>query len=67
MRNKKIKVSQTEKIEYKNYWRKATEFYETMQDNLIKSKWNAAALNAIHAGISANDALLVCFHGSKKH
>jgi len=71
MKNKEVKVSKAEKVEYKNYLRKATEFYETMQDNLIKGKWNAAALNAIHAGISANDALLVYFHGirssSPKH
>lgn len=71
MKNKEVKVSKAEKSEYKNYWKKATEFYETTQDNLIKGKWNASALNAIHAGISANDALLVCFHGirssSPKH
>ena len=43
----------------------------TIQDSLIKQKWNSAGLNAIHAGISAADAVLVCFHGirstSPKH
>lgn len=42
-----------------------------MQESLRKEKWNAAALNAIHAGISANDALLTFHFGlrsiSPKH
>ena len=42
-----------------------------MQESLKKEKWNAAGLNAIHAGISANDALLTFHFGlrsiSPKH
>ncbi|MBI4336139.1 MAG: HEPN domain-containing protein, partial [Candidatus Omnitrophica bacterium] len=41
------------------------------QDSLVREKWNAAGLNAIHAGISSADALLVSLHGvrstSPKH
>ena len=66
-----IKTAKIEKSFYKNYLQKALEFRETMRTCLSATNWNAAALNAIHAGISANDAVLVCFHGirsiSPKH
>ena len=42
-----------------------------MRDCISDAKWNSAALNAIHTGISANDATLICFYGirsiSPKH
>lgn len=41
------------------YLRKAREFLRAAQHALAAEDWNAAALNAIHAGISANDAFLV--------
>jgi len=54
-----------------NYLKKAEEFYETMQDALIKKRWNAAASNAIHAGISSADSVAVFIKGirssSEKH
>jgi len=62
---RRIKASKVDREDYHKYWKKAEEFYETAEDRLTKGKWNAAALNAIHSGISANDALLVCFHGVK--
>ncbi len=62
---KKIKTTTVSKSDYSNYLRKAAEFHETMQDSLSKGKWNAVGLNAIHAGISAADALLVFFHGMR--
>lgn len=68
---KTIKTAPVHKSDYSNYLKKAQEFHETMQDSLSKGKWNAVGLNAIHAGISAADALLVFFHGvrstSPKH
>jgi len=53
------------KDEYLNYWRKAQELESVMQTALLKSNWDAAALNALHAAILANDALLIFFHGIK--
>lgn len=71
MSPKNIKTTRVPKSDYANYLKKAEEFLSTLQDSLIKGKWNAAGLNAIHAGISASDAILVCFHGvrstSPKH
>lgn len=62
---KVIKTSHTAKSDYINYLKKAKEFFSIAQDSLIKEKWNAAGLNAIHSGISSADALLVCLHGIK--
>ena|SRR3989344_9377004 len=46
-----------------NYLKKAEEFYGTMHDALIKKRWNAAASNAIHTGISAADSVAVFIKG----
>jgi len=66
-----IRTSSVPKLNYINYLKKAEEFLSSAQDSLIKEKWNAAGLNAIHAGISSADALLVALHGirstSPKH
>lgn len=68
---KTIKTASVHKSDYSNYLKKAAEFHDAMQDSLSKGKWNAVGLNAIHAGISAADALLVFSHGirstSPKH
>ena len=67
----KFKIGKSSKEDYKKFLRKAEEFYEMMQHSLMKEKWNAAGLNAIHTGISANDALLTFHFGlrsiSPKH
>src|SRR3989344_5187413 len=62
---KAIKTATVSKSDYSNYLKKSAEFHETMQECLSKGKWNAAGLNAIHAGISAADALLVFYHGMR--
>ena len=68
---KEIKTSHVAKSDYINYLKKAEEFFSSAQDSLVREKWNAAGLNAIHAGISSTDALLVSLHGirstSPKH
>lgn len=68
---KEIRTSYVPKSDYINYLKKAEEFFSSAQDSLIKEKWNAAGLNAIHTGISSADALLVSLHGirstSPKH
>jgi len=67
----KFKIGKSSKEEYKKFLKKADEFYEIMQQSLIREKWNAAGLNAVHTGISANDALLTFHFGlrsiSPKH
>jgi HEPN domain-containing protein len=66
-----LKTVKVDKNLYKNYLKKALEFKDAMLQSLSLEKWNATALNAIHAGISANDAVLTKFHGirsiSPKH
>ena len=67
----KFKIVKSSKEDYKKFLKKAEEFFEMMQQSLMKEKWNAAGLNAIHTGISANDALLTFHFGlrsiSPKH
>lgn len=68
---KEIRTSRVPKSDYINYLKKSGEFLSSAQDSLVKEKWNAAGLSAIHAGISSADALLVSLHGvrsaSPKH
>lgn len=52
-----------EKSLYKNYLKKAREFLQTSDDELIKDNWNSTVLNAVHSGISAADSLTVFFKG----
>lgn len=67
----KFKIGKSSKEEYKKFLKKADEFFEIMQQSLKNEKWNATGLNAIHTGISANDALLTFHFGlrsvSPKH
>lgn len=53
------------KSEYKDYFKKAEEFYATMQDCFLKERWTSAALEAIHAAICANDTLTIFTRGVK--
>lgn len=46
---------------WKNYLIKAEQFNETARDAFQKGNWNAVGLNAVHAAISANDAITVYF------
>lgn len=46
-----------------NYLKKAQEFTAAMETSLGEKRWNAAALAAVHAAISAGDALLAAFVG----
>jgi hypothetical protein len=49
----------------KNYFRKAGEYRDSMNQALADRRPNAAALNGIHCAISAADSLCVCFHGKR--
>jgi len=65
----KIKIKS--ETNWKNYWLKAKQFLETAQDSYLKENWNSVGLNAVHAAISANDALTVAYKkirsASEKH
>jgi len=43
------------------YFKKASEFFHSMQNALQAEEWNAAGLNAVHCAISACDAVLVFY------
>jgi len=66
-----FKIGKTSKEDYVKFLKKAYEFLEMMRQSLEGNKWNAAGLNAIHSGISANDAVLTFYFGlrsiSPKH
>jgi len=47
----------------RNYLQKAEEFAISMEQGLEEGRWNAAALSAVHAAISAGDAMLAAFVG----
>jgi HEPN domain-containing protein len=52
-----------DKIEARNYLRKAEEFLEVSGDAMTRSRFNAAGFNAIQAIINANDALTIYVAG----
>jgi hypothetical protein len=52
-------VKTREETNWKNYLVKAEQFFESARDAHFKKNWNAVGLTAVHAAISANDALCV--------
>ena len=48
-----------------NYFQKAQEYRDSMNQALADRRPNAAALNGIHCAISAADSLCVRFHGRR--
>jgi hypothetical protein len=48
-----------------NYFKKAQEYRDSMNQALADRRPNAAALNGIHCAISAADSLCVRFHGKR--
>ncbi len=63
MISKKISKRTIERSAYKNYLKKASEFYEVMHKSKNLRMWNAVGLNAVHCAISSADALLVFYAG----
>ena len=43
------------------YFKKATEFFRSMQHAMQTEQWNAVGLNAVHCAISSCDAVLVYY------
>lgn len=50
---------------YRNYLVKSEQFMESMLEALMTKKWNSVGLNAVHAAISANDALCTYYLGKR--
>ena len=61
MTPKKLRTKTVEKGDYKVYFNKAKDFYDTMLKAQDAGKWIAVGLNAVHCAISCCDAMLV-FH-----
>ena len=59
----KRKVKQLESSASRPYFAKAMEFAGAMRRSLAAGQWDAAGLNAVHAVISAADALLALYGG----
>jgi hypothetical protein len=58
-------MATTEQLNHaKNYLKKAEEYLASAEDNLIADRFTAAAGDAIHAGISAKDAIATALTGS---
>ena len=62
---KRIVHQSVPRSEYEGYLKKAEEFYATMQECFLNARWTSSALEAIHAAISANDALTIFSKGIK--
>jgi len=61
----KPKTSVVHSSKAANYFKKAGEYRDSMNQALADLRPNAAALNGIHCAISAADSLCVCFHGKR--
>ena len=64
--NPKIKTQDVSRNLYTNYLKRSDECFTAAKESLAKGDWNAAAIGAIHSGISAGDALCIYFLG-KRH
>lgn len=58
-----MRTRRVDRPKYGIYLNKSEEFMATANDSLEKSRYNACVLNAVHAVISAADALLVFVKG----
>ena len=61
----KSKTSAVHSSLAENYFKKAQEYRDSMNQALADRRPNAAALNGIHCAISAADSLCVHFHGKR--
>jgi HEPN domain-containing protein len=60
---KKRKTRDVDKSEYRNFLAKADDFASMLDLALAEGKWNSAGLQAVHAVISASDAVIVYYGG----
>ena len=59
MSPRRIKTRDVPRERYSTYLKKARGFLRAAEASLAVGDWDAAALNAVHCGISSADALLV--------
>lgn len=62
----KFTTRDVDKSLYSNYFKKAEECYNASKNSFSLQEWNASAINAIHACISACDAICIYYLG-KRH
>jgi HEPN domain-containing protein len=60
---KKRKTRAVDKSEYRDFLAKAKDFASMLDLALAGGKWNSAGLQAVHAVISASDAVIVYYGG----
>ena len=60
---KKRKTRAVDKSEYRDFLAKADDFASMLDLALAEGKWNSAGLQAVHAVISASDAVIVYYGG----
>jgi HEPN domain-containing protein len=60
---RKRKTKTVDKSEFRNFLAKAKDFASMMDLSLAEGKWNSAGLQAVHAVISASDAVIVYYGG----
>jgi len=58
-----MRTRSVDRSKYRNYLLKSEEFLVTAKEALERGRYNTCALNAVHAIISAADALLVFVKG----
>lgn len=63
MTPRKYKTTSVSRERYGTYLKKAREFIRSSEASLERGDWDSVGLNAVHAAISAADALLVYFAG----
>lgn len=61
--NPKIRTRPTKRGDARRYLTKATEFAESAKAEFVAGRWTAAGLAAVHAGISAADAVTSALGG----
>lgn len=69
--NPRIRTRPTKRGDARRYLTKATEFVESAKAEFVAGRWTAAGLAAVHAGISAADAVTAsragCVSSSDDH
>jgi HEPN domain-containing protein len=58
-----MRTTRVNKGSYQNYLKKADQSIQTAKEALDKGRWNASAINSVHAVISSCDALSVFYLG----
>jgi len=58
-----MKTRTVDKAKFRNYLKKADEFFDSMNDSFAKRNFNATVSNAVHCAINSADALTVFYKG----